>query len=178
MKNISKKTKDAPVFKRDYEKKHVNQMGGKGSKMEVAFWKKLGGLDKNEGAWMNRILVATPSTGIIRMEWALNRYGQSMPTNWSKIDIIQWISAYAPTGYMLADAENLIAKAVVEGNFEWFLSWEEDNIPPLDAFVRLNEYMTKGTVPIVSGLYFTKSHPPEPILYRGKGTGSYRDFKM
>jgi hypothetical protein len=38
--------------------------------------------------------------------------------------------------------------------------------------------MTAGEVPIISGLYFTKSEPPEPILYRGRGNGSFRDFKL
>lgn len=156
----------------------MNHIGPKGQAMEEAFWKKNAGMDKNSGAWMNRILVATPSTGLVRMEWAMARWGQMMPTNWSKIDVVQWLSAYAPVGYMLADAENLIAKAVVEGNFEWFVSLEEDNVIPLDAFMRFNEYMIKGDVPIVSGLYFTKSQPPEPIIYRGRGTGSYQDFKM
>ena len=156
----------------------VNHIGKKGRRLGAKFWEKNAGLDRNNGAWMNRILVATPCTGLVRMEWTLARYGQAIPTNWSTVAVTQWMSAYAPVGYMLADAENLIAKAVVEGNFEWFLSWEEDNIPPLDAFMRLNEYMIKGDVPIVSGLYFTKSQPPEPIIYRGRGTGSYQDFKI
>ncbi len=136
------------------------------------------GLDKNLGVWTNRILIATPTTGNIRMEWALARYGQIIPTNWSQVDMLQWMSTYAPTHYVLPDAENLIAKVVVEGNYEWFLSIEEDNVIPPDAFVRINEYITEGKVPVVSGLYYTKSNPPEPILYRGRGNGSFRDFKL
>lgn len=151
--------------------------GKDGSTMEKAFYQ-LGALDKNGGAWRNRILVATPCTGLVRMEWVMARYGQIIPTNWSQVDVVQWMSSYAPMQYLLPDAENLIAKAVIEGDFEWFLSVEEDNVIPRDAFVRLNEYMTKGDIPIVSGLYFTKSFPPEPILYRGRGVGSFRDFKM
>ncbi len=156
----------------------MNKVGPKGKKMEEEFWRRAGGVDRNNGPWMNRLLVCTPSTGLVRMEWAMARYGQAMPTNWSKIDLVQWVSAYAPIGYMLADAENLIAKAVVEGNFEWFVSLEEDNIIPMDAFMRFNEYMIAGDVPIVSGLYFTKSHPPEPVIYRGRGVGSFQDFKL
>src|ERR1035437_589032 len=112
----------------------MNHIGPKGKILEEKFWEKNAGVDRNTGPWMNRILVATPSTGLVRMEWAMNRYGQALPTNWSKVDVIQWVSSYAPIGYMLADAENLIAKAVIEGNFEWFCSIEEDNLIPLDAF--------------------------------------------
>ncbi len=136
------------------------------------------GLIKNTGDWHNRILIATPSTGTVRMEWVLHRYGQIIPTNWSHVEMLQWMSAFAPVEYLLPDAENLIAKACVEGDFQWMLSIEEDNLIPDDAFVRVNQYMQKGDVPIVSGLYFTKSQPTEPILYRGRGSGAFRDFKI
>lgn len=139
-------------------------------------------LNKNpqskDATWTNRILIAVPCTGLVRIEWVMAKYGQIIPTNWSQVEMLQWLSTYVPLEYQLPDAENLIAKAVVEGDYEWFLSIEQDNLIPPDAFVRLNEYMIAGKVPIVSGLYYTKSHPPEPILYRGRGNGSFRDFKL
>lgn len=134
--------------------------------------------DKNDGVWTNRILVATPTTGLVRMEWVNARYSQIIPCNWSEVSLMQWMSSYAPSQYLLPDAENLIAKAVVEGDYEWLLSIEDDNVIPPDTFIRLNEYMVKGDVPIISGLYFTKSFPPDPILYRGRGNSSFRDFKI
>ena len=106
------------------------------------------------------------------------RYGQIIPTNWSQVEMVQWLNTYAPLEYQLPDAENLIAKQVVLGDYEWFLSIEEDNLLPQETFLRLNEYMIEKKVPIVSGLYYTKSVPPEPILYRGRGNGSFRDFKL
>lgn len=135
-------------------------------------------LQKNSGSWHNRILIFTPHTGLVRTEWVQARYGQIIPTNWSNVELIQFMSSYAPLEYLLPDAENLAAKAVVEGDFEWLLSYENDNIPPPDAFIRLNEYMQAGDVPVVSGLYFTKSNPPEPILYKGRGNGAFHDFKI
>lgn len=142
------------------------------------FWEAEGGVDVNKGTWTQRILIGTPTTGLVRYEWAAARFGQIVPTNWSSVNLNQNIPSYAPLQYVLADAENLIAKAVVEGNFEYLLFWEEDNIPGLDAFVRLNEYMIDKKVPIVGGLYFTKSNPPEPMTYRGRGNGSFQDFKL
>jgi hypothetical protein len=88
------------------------------------------------------------------------------------------MSSYAPIGYQLVDAENLTAKVIVEGNFDWFLSWEDDNLPPLDALVKINQYIIKNDTPVVSGLYFTKSEPPEPMIYRGAGMGYYADWKL
>lgn len=138
--------------------------------------------DKNpasiKGTWTNRILIAVPTTGLVRVEWMMARYGQIIPTNWSQVEMVQWLNTYAPLEYQLPDAENLIAKQVVTGDYEWFLSIEQDNMIPPDTFVRLNEYMIENKVPIVSGLYFTKSHPAEPILYRGRGNGSFRNWKL
>ena len=135
-------------------------------------------LKKNEGIWTNRILIGVPTTGLVRIEWVMAKYGQIIPTNWTQVELTQWLSAYAPLEYQLPDAENLMAKQVVEGDYEWFLSLEQDNVIPPDTYLRLNEYMIEGKTPIVSGLYFTKSQPPEPILYRGRGNGSFQDFKM
>jgi hypothetical protein len=135
-------------------------------------------LANNPNQWTNRLVISTPTLGTVRMEWVQSRFGQTIPTNFSLVDVHQFMTSYAPIGYQLSDAENLTAKVVVEGNFDWFLSWEDDNLPPLNALVKINEYIIKKDVPVVSGVYFTKSVPPEPILYRGMGTGYYADWKM
>ena len=134
--------------------------------------------NSKDGVFTNRILIGIPSTGLVRLEWVTAKYSQIIPTNWSNVEMTQMLSEYAPLDYQLPDAENLMAKVVVEGNYEWFFSLEQDNVLPPDAFIRLNEYMTSNKVPIVSGLYFTKSQPPEPIVYRGRGNGSFQNFKL
>ncbi len=140
---------------------------------------KMGGtLVENMGAWMNRIVIGHPVTGNVRIEWVMSRYGQTIPTNWSHMDIIQFMSPYVPLKYQVADAENLIAKAVIDQNAEWLLFWEHDNIPPNDALIKINEYMIEGKVPIVGGVYFTKSVPPEPLVYRGMGNGHFADWRI
>lgn len=135
-------------------------------------------LDANPGGWNNRVLIGTPMTGLVRSEWCVGRYGQTIPTNWSHIEVMQWMSSYIPLRYQVADAENVIAKAVVEGNFEWLLFIESDNVLPPETFVKLNQYMIKGDVPVVGALYFTKSNPPEPMIYREPGRGYFADWKL
>lgn len=128
--------------------------------------------------WLNRVLIGTPMTGLVRSEWVVGRYHQTIPTNWSHVEIMQWMSSMIPLRYQVADAENIIAKAVVEGKFEWLLFIESDNVLPPETFVKLNQYMIKGDVPIVGGLYFTKSVPPEPMIYREMGKGYFADWKL
>jgi hypothetical protein len=135
-------------------------------------------VDKNPFNLTKRILVGTPTTGLLRVEWVGARFSQTIPTNWSSGDIWQFMSSYIPLAYQIADAENLICKAVVEGNYEWLLSIESDNVIPPDTFRKMNEYMMSKEFPVVGGLYFTKSSPPEPMIYRKAGTGYYNDWKF
>lgn len=132
----------------------------------------------NGTPYRNRLLIGTPMTGLVRSEWIQARYGQTIPTNWSMVEALQFMYSHIPLRFQVADAENLIAKSVVEGKFQWLLSIEHDNILPPATFVRMNEYMIDEKVPIVSALYFTKSDPPEPIVYREFGGGHYRNFKL
>ena len=135
-------------------------------------------LQKNLGKLNNRILIGTPMTGLVRSEWVVARYGQTIPTNWSHVEVMQWMNSHVPLGYQVADAENIIAKSVVEHNFEWLLFIESDNVLPPNTFVKLNSYMIRGDTPIVGGLYFTKSNPPEPMIYREPGGGYFADWKL
>ena len=71
-----------------------------------------------------------------------------------------------------------MARKVVQDDYEWIIYIEDDNIIPPDTIVRFNRYINEGKVPVVSGLYFTKSDPPEPLLYRGRGNSYFRNWKM
>jgi len=126
----------------------------------------------------NRVMVFTPCTGSVRIEWVQARYSQIIPTNWSNLLFTQWFNSYMPLEFQLADAQNLMAKKVVEENIEWVVYIEHDNVIPVETFKIFNEYIIEGKTPVVSGLYFTKSEPGEPILYRGRGNGYYNNWKM
>lgn len=135
-------------------------------------------VDSEDPGYVNRLLIATPSTGTVRMEWVMARYGQVIPVNWSMVQMIQWMNGYVPIHYLVADAQNLIVKEVIEKDFQWLLLVEQDDVLPSDAFIRFNKYIRDADVPIVSGLYFTKSNPSEPLVFRGRGVSFYKDWKM
>lgn len=125
-----------------------------------------------------RIMIGIPTTGLIRMEWALARWGQMIPTNWSSSDGIQFMNQVTPLGYNVADARNVIAHLACQDGFDWLLFVDHDVILPPDCFVKLNEYMRDATIPVVCGLYFAKCHPPEPLLYRGRGNSYFKNFNL
>lgn len=125
-----------------------------------------------------KLLVGTPTLGLIRMEWAAARYGQVIPSNYSKVDMIQYLNSFIPLRYSIADAQNLIVQEALNKGYEWVLFMEDDTIPPPDALLRFNEYIRSGDTPVVSGLYFTRSDPAEPMVYRGRGNSYYTDWKL
>ena len=135
-------------------------------------------LMKNKEKPQQRLLIGVPLTGLVRAEWMLARYGQITPCNWSQGQVVIWLNQFSPLGFLVADARNAVATDCVEQNYEWLLFIDHDTILPPDAFVKINERMIAKDVPIYSGLYFTKSKPAEPLVYRGSGTGYYNKWKM
>ncbi len=125
-----------------------------------------------------RILIFTPTTGLVRVEWVQARYSQIIPTNWSFVDMQQHLAPWLSVGYQLADAQNLMAKEVVEGDYEWVIYIEHDNLIPPDGFLKFNQYINEHNVPVVSGLYFLKSDITEPLIYRGRGVSHFKDWKL
>ena len=116
-------------------------------------------------------------TGLVRAEWVLARIGQTIPCNWSHSDHTSWMNQFTPLGYAVAEARNLAVDEAVAGGFEWLFFIDSDVILPPDCFVKMNGYMQSEKYPVVAGLYYAKCHPPEPLIYRGRGNGSYTKWK-
>lgn len=128
--------------------------------------------------YSNRILMGTPTRGTVRIEWHSAVRSMLVPANWGMVTMTQAMSTFVPVRFQVADAQNLIVREVVEKDFEWLLLLEDDTIPPPDLLVKLNGYMQRGEAPVVSGLYYLKSEPSEPLVYRGRGNGAFLDWKM
>jgi len=133
-------------------------------------------IQENQVPWSKRVCVATPTKGDVKLRWAQARYQQAIPVNWgcSGFDVPD----YDAIGYSVDDAFNLIARYVVEQNFEWLVVIEDDVIVPPNLLIKFNEYMVDGKTPIVSGLYYSKCQPSEPIILRGRGTGVHWEWEF
>lgn len=129
----------------------------------------------NKIDWRNRLLISTCTEGMIRLEWAQARYGQVIPVNWSAqgFDL-----NYSVFNYSIDDAYNLITLKALELKVDWLIIIEDDVLVPPDLFIRFAQYMDAGDEPVVSGLYYTKSEPAEPLVFRGRGNGAFHDFAL
>lgn len=125
-----------------------------------------------------RIMVGIPMTGLLTAEWVFARYNQTIPCNWSQVDCIQWISTEAPLRYLVADARNIVVQKFIEKEYEWLFFIDHDVILPPATILTWNERMRRADVPMWSGLYFSKSAPAEPLIYRGRGNSFYSKWKM
>lgn len=126
----------------------------------------------------SRLLIVTPTLGIVRIEWSIARYRQAVPCNWVISSASFGIGCFVPMHYLTADAQNLGCGEMITRGAEWLLFWEDDVLPPFDALLQLNKYITTPDIPVVSGLYFTKSSCSEPMIYRELGSGSFCNFKI
>src|SRR3989304_1803235 len=128
--------------------------------------------------YTNRIMIGTACTGLVRIEWVSARYSQIIPMNWSMLLVTQVLGSYIPLGYLVADAQNMIVKAAMEEDMEWLCFIEHDVVIPSHTFLAFNTYMREERVPVVSGLYFTRSRPAEPLVFRGRGTNIHTGWEM
>jgi len=128
--------------------------------------------------YTSRIIIGIPLTGLVRGEWMMARYGQVIPINWSHVDMIQWMDQYSPLGFLVADARNLVAATCIEKDFEWLLFIDHDVLLPQGAFLTINRRMLEKKIPMWSGLYFGKSVPSDPLVFRGRGNSYYKNWKL
>jgi hypothetical protein len=49
---------------------------------------------------------------------------------------------------------------------------------PDNTLVILNQYMLDAKIPVISGLYYSRSRPSNPLIFRGRGNGHYNDFQI
>ncbi|MFH2074166.1 MAG: hypothetical protein ABIJ57_02290 [Pseudomonadota bacterium] len=133
---------------------------------------------KANRSYSHRIMVGIPTTGLVRYEWVLARYGQVIPCNWSQVECVHFFQSWSPIGYQVADARNIIANAAINEGFEWLFFIDHDTIIPPITVLRWNEYMLKKEWPVFCGLYFTKSVPSEPLIYRGRGNSHFTNWKI
>lgn len=136
------------------------------------------GLIRSKIKYTKRVLVGIPTTGSVRMEWVLARYGQTIPANWSNVDMVQWLNPFVPIGFLVADARNVICDIAIKQNFEWIFFIDHDTVLPPGTLIKLNEYMMEDKYPALSGLYFTRSVPSEPLIYRGRGNSYFPGWKI
>lgn len=138
----------------------------------------VGSMPHNVQTNTKRICIAVPTTGLIRVEWMMARFGVTIPINWSQGAIFQYYNQFSPIDYVVADARNICCEYSLSNGFEWTFFIDHDVIIPADIMIKFGEYMREKKYPVISGLYYCKGSHPEPLIFRGRGNGYFPDWKF
>ena len=117
-----------------------------------------------------RTLIGTPTRGLLSAHWILSFLKQSHPVNTS-IDYKFIIGKDVDT------ARNELAQEAIKLGAEYLIFIDDDVIIPPNTITKLTNLADQGK-DIVGGVYYTKQIPPEPLIFKGRGTGCFKNWKI
>jgi glycosyltransferase involved in cell wall biosynthesis len=110
---------------------------------------------------ISRLLLAIPTRGAVRVEWATGLRIQAQPTglNWDMINIL---------GHTVDDARNVSVQMAKDGNYEFVLFFDDDIVPHHElAFAKLiNGIIQHPEIAALGGVYPRRYGTHEPIVVR------------
>lgn len=133
-------------------------------------------ITKNKKPYRPGVLIGIPTTGIVRYEWHSAMQSLVIPTNWACSSTSQFIRS--TMGYTVAEGRNKIVQQFLSTSYEWLFFIDHDVLLPPNTFIWVDQYLRNPPSPVIGGLYYIKSYPTSPLIYRGRGTGAYRKFKL
>jgi SAM-dependent methyltransferase len=111
------------------------------------------------------VVVGIPSFGMVSTYFLTARLSQQFPLVSSAVDKIV-------LNKPIADARNEIVQYALDQGANYIFWLDDDVIPPPDAFLKM--YMSGKD--IINGVYWSKSNPPMPLLFRNHLEGPYLDW--
>jgi predicted SAM-dependent methyltransferase len=113
------------------------------------------------------IVIGIPSFGMVSTAFAQALKGQQFPLVSSAVE------RYV-LNKPIAEARNEIVEFALEQGANYIYWLDDDVIAPPDAFLKM--YMHQKD--IVNGVYWSKSNPPMPLLFRNHLEGPYLDWHV
>jgi SAM-dependent methyltransferase len=113
------------------------------------------------------VIVGIPSFGTVSTHFMQARNGQQFPLVSSSIDKIV-------LNKPIADARNEIVQYALDQDANYIYWLDDDVIAPGDAFLKLWRHQKD----IINGVYWSKSNPPMPLLFRGHLEGPYWNWHI
>lgn len=118
----------------------------------------------------NYLLVAIPSRGMVSCEFVSSLLAQGDPLNMS-------ISYRFEVGGEVGESRNRLVEHALRIGAEYILFIDDDVILPTNCFNKLVYWAKKGH-DVVSGVYYSKQIPPQPLIFKGRGNGYLSDWKV
>lgn len=124
---------------------------------------------------MSDCIIGIPSFGQVSINWAMSLTSIAMPINFSN-------QFHLVMNKRIDIARNeIVAEAIKrEDNPRFVFFLDDDVIMPPDTLRKLVHKMDNlpEDIGAISGVYYSKSEPGEPLIFQKKGRGSYYDWKV
>ncbi len=118
------------------------------------------------------IALAIPTWGKVSISWARAMRHIGGPLGANTVELAPVV------GKPIAEARNELMEGAIQNNCDYIFFIGDDVLMPPDALNRLLQRMWDNPdVNIVTGMYWTKSWPTQPYIWRGIQRGPYLDWK-
>jgi predicted SAM-dependent methyltransferase len=113
------------------------------------------------------VVIGIPSFGMVSTYFMQARMSQQFPLVSSSFDKIV-------LNKPIADARNEIVQFALDQGANYIYWLDDDVLAPPDSFLKLQRHNKD----IINGVYWSKSNPPMPLLFRGHLEGSYYNWHV
>lgn len=113
------------------------------------------------------VVVGIPSFGTVSTHFMQARNGQQFPLVSSSIDKVV-------LNKPIADARNEIVQFALDHDANYIYWLDDDVIAPGDSFLKLWRHQKD----IINGVYWSKSNPPMPLIFRGHLEAPYLNWHV
>lgn len=92
-----------------------------------------------------------------------------------------------PYDMPIADARNELCRAAIANNVQYLVMFSDDVLPPPNCILKMLDKIgtrqridadREVNVDMVTGVYWTKTYPPDPYLYNGLLQGAFKDWRV
>lgn len=111
-------------------------------------------------------VVGVPTFGRVSIEWALNFHmiGSGLAV---------YVAYSTPKNKRVDIAKNEICQQAVDQGADWVFLLDDDVIPPTNVLMKMiKNAFGPPYLDVINGVYFSKSEPPLPLMFRGDMKGS------
>jgi SAM-dependent methyltransferase len=113
------------------------------------------------------VVIGIPSFGMVSTYFLQARASMQFPLVSSSVDKIV-------LNKPIAEARNEIVEFALGQNANYIFWLDDDVVAPSDSFLKLYRHNKD----IINGVYWSKSNPPMPLLFRGHLSGSYYNWHI
>lgn len=110
--------------------------------------------------------IGVPTFGKVTIEWAMNFHHMG-------VGLAVYVSYLYIKNKRVDIAKNEICEQAVKSNADWVFLLDDDVLPPQNTLMKMIRLaFGPPYLDVINGVYWSKSDPPMPLLFRGDMKGS------